>query len=176
MEAKELDVTELLDLDGFEVVAAESDRQKKVRRLMVTATAIAAVCPHCGHATTERHTCHDRKIMDLPLGGWKTELVVQLFQFRCGSCDKFFTPHQVGLAEGAHATERFLARLAEYATHGDVATAARFLDVPEKTAERWYYDYVQRQSRDAGKKLEPIRCLGIDELSLKKDTGNSAAC
>jgi hypothetical protein len=48
--------------------------------------------------------------------------------------------------------------------------------VPEKTAERWYYDYVQRRMKDPEKNLEPIQCLGIDELSLKKDTGNSAAC
>ena len=29
MDAHELDLTELLDLDGFEVVAVESDRNKK---------------------------------------------------------------------------------------------------------------------------------------------------
>jgi transposase len=176
MDASELDLTELLDLDGFEVVAVESDRSKKVRRLTVTATATAAACPHCGRATAERHACHDRDVVDLPLGGWKTELTVQLFQFRCASCDKFFTPRHPALAEGAHATERFLERLAEWATHGDVSAAARFLGVAEKTAERWYYDYVQRQMKNPAQKPEPIRCLGIDELSLKKDTGNSAAC
>jgi len=162
MDARELDLTELLDLDGFAVVAAESDRNKKIRRLTITVTAPAAMCPHCGRATAERHACHDRDVVDLPLGGWKTELTVQLFQFRCDACDKFFTPQHPVLAEGAHATERFLERLAECATHGDVSAAARFLGVAEKTAERWHYDYVQRQVKNPAKKLEPIRCLGID--------------
>jgi transposase len=168
-------LTDLLDLNGFEVVAVESDRIKKVRRLTVTPTAATSLCPHCGRATSGRHACHDRDVVDLPLGGWKTELVVQLFQFECDSCGKFFTPHHPVLADGAHATERFLDRLAEWATHGDVSAAARFLGVAEKTAEKWYYDHVQRRLAEPMKDLKPIECLGIDELSLKKDTGNSAA-
>ena len=177
MDASDLHTwTELLDLDGFEVVDVESDRAGKVRRLTVIATSIAALCPHCGMAAGERHACHDREVVDLPLGGWKTQLVVRLFQFHCRRCDKFFTPKYPALAEGAHATERFLERLAEYAGHGDVSAAARFLGLAEKTAERWYYDYLERRQKDPPEDLVPVRCLGIDELSLKKDTGSSAAC
>lgn len=169
--------TELLDLDGFEVADVASDRAGKLRRLTVIATSIAELCPHCGMASSERHACHDRQVMDLPLGGWKSQLVVRLFQFRCERCDKFFTPRHAALAEGAHATERFLGRLAEYAGHGDVSTAARFMGVAEKTAEHWYYDYLERRRQgSAAKELLPICSLGIDELSLKKDTGSSAAC
>jgi transposase len=168
--------TELLDLDGFEVVEVASDRAGKVRRLTVIATLLAELCPYCGIACGERHACHDREVMDLPLGGWETQLVVRLFQFRCERCDKFFTPRHPALAEGAHATERFLERLAEYASHGDVSTAARFMGVAEKTAERWYYDYLERRRKQPpARELLPIRSLGIDELSLKKDTGSSAA-
>jgi transposase len=168
-------LTELLDLDGFEVVDATADRSSKLRRLTVTPIVIAGLCRHCGQSTDERHACHDREVVDLPLGGWKTQLVVRLFQFRCGHCDKFFTPPHPVLADGLHATERFLERLAEYASHGDISNAARFTGVPEKTAERWYYDYLERKQKEPGADLLPIRSLGIDELSLKKDTGSSAA-
>lgn len=168
-------LSELLDLDGFEVVEVVSDRGVKLRRLTVTPTQVASLCPHCGKATAERHACHEREVVDLPLGGWKTLLVVRLFQFRCGRCDRFFTPRQRALAEGAHATERFLERLAEYAGHSDVSAAARFLGVAEKTAEHWYYDYLERRQKGPAGDLMPIRSLGIDELSLKKDTGSSAA-
>jgi transposase len=169
-------LSELLDLEGFEVVHAESDRKTKVRQLTIVATATAAVCPHCHRATAKRHACHDRNVVDLPLGGWKTELVAQLFQFECTACDKFFTPRHRGLAEGAHATERFLERLGEYATHGDVSTAAGYLGVAEKTAEKWYYDYLKRRQLEPAKDLLPIDSLGIDEIALKKDSGNSSAC
>ena len=168
-------LSELLDLDGFEVVDAGSDRAGRLRRLTVTPKQAVGLCPHCGAASGDRHACHDREVADLPLGGWKTQLVVRLFQFHCRRCDKFFTPKSPALAEGAHATERFLEKLAEYAGHGDVTSAARFLGLAEKTAEHWYYDYLERRRKDPPKDLLPVRCLGIDELSLKKGTGSSAA-
>lgn len=172
-------LTGLLDLEGFEVVEASEDRGRRVRRLAVVPTGVAGLCPHCGGVTGERHACHDREVMDLPLGGWKTELVVRGWQFRCGDCRKFFTPRHPALAEGAHATERLLGRLAELATHGDVSMAARFFGIPEKTAERWCYEHLrhlERARREPPKDAKPVRSLGVDELSLKKGTGSSAAC
>jgi len=177
MDAMELKTwTELVDLDGFEVVAVESDPKRKIRRLTVTSTTVVALCPHCGGATADRHECYDREVVDLPLGGWKTELTVKLFQFECKSCRKFFSPGHPALARGPHATQRFVERLAEWATHGDVSTAARILGVAEKTAEAWYYSHLQTKVEEPRKDLKPIQCLGIDELSLKKGTGSSAAC
>jgi len=168
-------LTGLLDLDGFEVVEAAHDRGKRVRRLTVVPTDPAGLCPHCGAVTDDRHACHDREVMDLPLGGCKTQLVVRGWQFHCAGCGKFFTPRHPALAEGAHATERFLERLAELASHGDVSAAARFFGLPEKTAERWYYDHLERRRTGPPEDLQPVRSLGIDELSLKKGTGSSAA-
>ncbi len=169
-------LTGLLDLEGFEVVEASEDRGRKVRRLAVVPTDVAGLCPQCGRATDERHACRDREVMDLPLGGWRTELVVRLWQFRCGGCGRFFTPRHPALAERAHATERLLGRLAELATHGDVSTAARFFGVPEKTAQRWYYEHLERRRKDPPRGVEPVRSLGIDELSTKKGTAGSPAC
>ena len=172
-------LTSVLDLDEFEVVEATRDRDGKLRRFTLVPKVIAGLCPHCRGPTDERHLCHDRVIADLPMGGCGTELVVRLSQFRCPVCDKFFTPHFAALAEGAHATERLLERLADLASRSDVATAARFFGIPEKTAEGWYYAYLERLERrrkTPAPHLQPVRSLGIDELSLKKGTGNSAAC
>jgi len=169
-------VTELLNLEGFEVVEATADAKTKTYRFAVCPIEVLGVCPHCRRPTDERHGCYDRDVVDLPLGGWKTELVVRGFQFHCGPCDKFFTPRQPSLAPTAHATERFLERLAELATQAEVSTAARFLGVAEKTAETWYYEYLERRAQQPAQGLLPIESLGIDELSLKKGTASSSAC
>jgi transposase len=169
-------LTSLLDLDEFEVVESSRDRREKVWRLTLVPKAIVGLCPHCHGATDERHVCHDRVVADLPMGGQRVELTIRLSQFHCSPCDKFFTPRFAALAEGAHATERLLERLAELASHSDVATSARFFGIPEKTAEGWYYQYLERKQKEPAPHLQPVRSLGIDELSLKKDTGNSAAC
>lgn len=134
------------------------------------------MCRHCGRAADDRHACHDREVADLPLGGRKTQLVVRARQFRRRDCGKFFTPRPPALAEGSDATarpsspksERFLARLADPTTHADVSAAARFFGVPEKTAERWYYDYLERRQQDPPNTPEPVRSLGVDEPSTKK--------
>jgi hypothetical protein len=55
-----------------------------------------------------------------------------------------------------------------------IANAARFFGLAEKTAEKWYYEYVERNQKSLSD-LRPIRSLGIDELSLKKSTGSSPA-
>jgi transposase len=168
-------LSSLLDLEELEVLDASQDRPGKVRRFVVVPRVAAGLCPHCHQVCEERHECHERRVLDLPLGAYATQLTVRLFQYRCRSCDKFFTPHLACLAEGAHATERFLKRLSELVKHTDLANAAAFLGVAPKTLEHWYYDYVKRQER-AEQDVRPVRSLGIDELSLKKDTANSASC
>src|SRR5947209_6609380 len=75
-------------LGGFEVVEAASDRDAKLRRLTVVPAGPAAaaapavwLCPACGAATADRHACREAAVADLPLGGWRTELLVRLWQF-----------------------------------------------------------------------------------------------
>jgi hypothetical protein len=76
------------------------------------------------------------------------------------------------LVEGTHATERFLERCAALVRHGDMARAAAFLGLPEKTLARRYYEYVERRQQQPVGELQPIRAIGIDELSLKKSTAS----
>lgn len=173
--AEQLDaLSSLLDLEELEVVHAVQDRQRKLRQLTVTPPAVVAMCPHCRQLCQRRHQCHDREVLDLPLGAYATHLIVKLFQYHCQACDKFFTPRLAALAEGAHATERFLSGVAELLKHTDLTNAAAWVGVAPKTLERWYYDYLRRQQQRTA--AAPIRCLGIDELSLKKDTAGSASC
>lgn len=167
-------LTALLDLDGYEVVAMMEDPVLKARRLSIVPTEAACMCPQCKRATADRHTHRDLDFTDLPMGGWKTQLRVREWQFYCETCDKFFTPRQPGFAVGTHVTTRLLDRLAELVKQGDVSSAAKFFGLPEKTAERWYYDFLERRRQEPSKGLLPIRSLGIDEISLKKDIASSA--
>ena len=121
----------------------------------------------------EVHQTRDLEgLRDLPLTDRAVELRVRVTQFWCSPCGRGFTPSIPGLAAGTHATERVLVRAAELIRHGDVARAAQFLRVPEKTLQSWYYDWVERQ-RDTTS-ADPITRIGIDELSLKKSTVSSS--
>ena len=153
------------DLPGcFAGVPYPRDR-RGIRRSLASILAMCAAAALCGCSSLEDVTA------------WVSSAVHEILAAlgcRRNALGVFTPPHPV-LAHGLHATERFLERLAEYASHGDISSAARFTGIAEKTAERWYYDYLERLRKEPAKDLLPIRSLGIDELSLKKDTGSSAA-
>jgi len=167
--------TRLLQLPSYVVVHVEEDAQMQHYCFTVTPEHRIGVCPHCNKASEEVHQTRTReRIHDLPVSGFAVELQVRVCQFMCERCQRAFTPEVPFLAEGAHATERFLARAAELIRSSDVANVAKFFGLPEQTLGRWYYDYVERHRSASNQPLKPVRRLGIDELSLKKNTDNTS--
>ena len=164
----------VLQLDEFEVVHQAEDVLEKTLRFTVVPKLGAAMCPHCGGLCAQTQQTRDRDgIRDLPIGERAVVLRVRVREFRCDVCERCFTPPWRSIVAGTHATERFLERAAAIVRHSDIANAAHLCGVPEKTLERWYYDYVERQQRQPPPELKPITSLGIDELSQKKDTASS---
>lgn len=164
--------TVALNLAGCEVVEAEVDDQRRQVRLTVVPQWPVAVCPHCGVVSTQVHQTRVLEgVHDLPLADRAVRLAVRVPQFWCEQCGRAFTPKLAAVAEGAHATERFLARAAELIRFGDISQAAAFLGVPATSLERWYYAWIERQQQEAA---QPSTALGIDELSLKKSTASSS--
>ena len=168
--------TELLGLAEFEVVHSDREAGGKVWHLTLVPRMAVGLCPHCGRISDERHESHLREVLDLPTGACLTKLNLRQFQFHCAACGRFFTPHYQAIAEGTHATERFLERMAEMIGFSDIRNTARFFGVPEKTLERWYYEFLERKRPYSEAAQQPIQSLGIDELSLKKSTASSARC
>jgi transposase len=167
--------TRLLHLPSFVVVHFQEELQPPCYSLTVAAEHRIGVCPHCNTVCEEVHQTRTReRIVDLPISGYAVELKVRACQFRCKRCEVAFTPEVPFLAEGAHATERFLERAAQLIRSSDVANVAKFFGLPEQTLARWYYDYVECCRVAPGEPLKPIRRIGIDELSLKKNIGSSS--
>jgi transposase len=167
-------LTKTLNLPDFEVVHEHRETPADPLRLTVVPRMPLGLCSGCRRATDRINRTHESQpVKDLPLGPQTVELLVRTYQFHCPRCDRYFTPRYPALADGAHATERFLEHAAKLIRFSDIANAAAFLGVPEKNLQRWYYDYVERQRQQPSADLKPIKSLGIDELSLKKSTGSS---
>jgi transposase len=171
----ELDVwTAALNLPGYEVVHYAED-DEGVRRCSVVPLQIVALCPDCGRPCDAWHQKRwIENVLDLPVGGRPVRLKVRVFQYECAHCHRTWTPASPIVEPGTWATGRLVERAAALVRHADVANAAQFFGIPEKTLERWYYDYVERQRTQANAAAQPIRSLGIDELSLKKSTVSSS--
>ena len=161
--------TELLGLPGYAVLHCQAEADRRHYHFTVGPQQRVGLCPHCGAVTESIHQTRTRaRIRDLSISGYTVELKVRVLQFRCDACAACFTPAIPFLAEAAHATERFLEQAARLVRTADLANAAAFLGVPERTLGEWYYDYLQRRPQPDAAKLQPVRRLGIDELSLKK--------
>jgi transposase len=168
--------TRLLQLDGFRVAHLSEDKLASRLRFTLVPQQELGLCLHCQRAceTVKQRRTRDA-ICDLPLGTHSVVLKVRVSQYECEHCGHCFTPRIGFLAEGTHATERFLERAAQLIRTGDVSNAAKFFGVPERTLDEWYCDWIQRQqSKPAATPLQPIRRIGLDELSLKKSTDSSS--
>lgn len=103
------------------------------------------------------------------MGNQSVNLILSTPQYECLRCKRFFTPAYDAIAPRAHATERFLASAARLIDFSDIANAAAFYGLPERTLARWYYAYIERQQQQPlNVPLKPIESIGIDELSQKK--------
>lgn len=176
-EQEQLDFwTQLLRLDGFRVAHVRQDTPTDPVRLTVLPNTPLGLCPHCRRASETIHRRWESDpVRDLPLGPQSVELIVRTYQYTCPHCNRCFTPAVPVLAPGAHATERFLKQAARLIRFSDIANAAAFLGVPEKTLERWYYDYVERQRQVPPPPGGPILQLGIDELKFTHGSGQFVA-
>ena len=161
--------TDLLRLPDYEVVFCQEETDLRLLRLTVAPRQRVGFCPCCETLSDTVHGTRTREaIKDLSISKYAVDLQVRVLQFECPSCGHLFTPAVPFLAEGAHATERFLERAAELVRSSDLANAAAFLGVPERTLTDWYYAYLQRRQAGSSAKLKPVQRIGIDEIALKK--------
>ncbi len=126
--------TRLLRLPNFVVVHCEEVSDQKRYCFTVAPEQRIGVCPHCQKVSQEVHQTRTREaIKDLPISKDAVDRNVRVPQFACARCGGTLTPPVPFLAEGSHATERFLERSAAFMRTSDVATAAAFYGVPERT-------------------------------------------
>jgi len=167
---------DVLRLKGFHVVHVRRDTPADPIRLTLIPTMPLGVCPSCHQACDTIHRRHESgPVKDLSIGPQTVELLIRTYQFECTHCNRYFTPLSPAFVPGAHATERFLEQAARLIRVSDMTNAASFLGVPEKTLERWYYDYVERKQQASPATPRPIQEIGIDELTLKKRAGQFVA-
>src|SRR3954451_12065432 len=101
--------TTLLDFPGFLVARVQLDSHDSPYHVTLVSEHAIGVCPQCGRASQAVKQRRTRDgIRDLPIGSHAVELTVRIPQFSCDHCHRCFTPAIDFLADGAHATERFL--------------------------------------------------------------------
>lgn len=124
-------------------------------------------CPNCGKATTTVHQYYRRTLRDLNMGSRHVHLVVNMRQFVCPSCHRYFSetlPFADLNKEFTHRQTDYMFCLARKQSYTEVAA---LVDVSPKTIERLVLAKCQSLV-DVPNRYAQVRRLGIDEHSHRK--------
>ena len=138
--------TVALNLPGYEVSHCVEDAIDGVLRLSVIPKEIVDLCPDCGRPC---NTWHQKRwlenILEPSFGGTAcasegpcVSVRVRALWPDLDAAQPDCRRRNLGDQSSSRAGGRTGASL-------DVVNAAAFFGIPEKTLERWYYDYVERQ-------------------------------
>jgi transposase len=161
----------LLDLDGFEVTAAEVIDDEW--RLAVQTTATTVGCTACG-TQARLHARRTVRVRDLPIGGRPVVLAWRKWIWRCGepACAvQTWTEQTAAIRPRAVLTERARAEACRRVgkdAHA-VAAVARDLGVGWATVMRAVAEHGQPLVDDPAR-LDGVTALGLDETSFLRAT------
>jgi|AntAceMinimDraft_5_1070358.scaffolds.fasta_scaffold32908_4 transposase len=124
-------------------------------------------CPNCLHPTAQVNQYTHREVRDLDISGRQVWLVMQVRQFFCPDCDRYFTERLSFADPGkshTHRQENGVARrwIFNCCAKQPFTEAGALLGVNAKTVERIYYQHVIARL-DLPARYAAVRRLGIDE-------------
>jgi len=123
-------------------------------------------CPHCNHPEIVGFGRRDEVIMDTPIHGKRTGIMLNRRRCRCKSCRKTFlesVPHKDDKRQMTHRLIQYIERESLRRTFSGVAED---VGVDEKTVRNIFSDYCERLEKTL--KFEMPQWLGIDEIHIIK--------
>ncbi|MEL7196594.1 MAG: ISL3 family transposase [Bacteroidota bacterium] len=124
-------------------------------------------CPNCGEPTAIVRQYTQREIRDLDMSGRQVWLHLEMKQYECNICNRYFTQRLSWADAGKSYTKRQAKFIFEMCEHQAYAQVGAIVDMHAKSVERLYLEHAAK-SCEISKRLQQVRCLGIDELSNRK--------
>ena len=158
----------LLGLPGMVVTeyALEKQGEREVLHIFCEHEHDVAVCRHCGRVTDQVHERKDRCIRHLDIWGKRTFVHFSARRFACARCRKSFTEALSWIESQRRESTAYELHVYEQCRHTDQAAVAEREALHPETVkvifQRWAKRTEQQQQR------RPVRCLGVDEISLRK--------
>lgn len=123
-------------------------------------------CPHCNHHEIVGFGRRDEVIMDTPVHGKRTGIMLNRRRYRCQGCRKTFlepVPHK---DDKRQMTNRLIQYIERESLRRTFSGVAEDVGVDEKTVRNIFNDYCERLEKTL--KFEMPQWLGIDEIHIIK--------
>jgi len=126
-----------------------------------------SVCPICLHPTGIINQREQRKLRDLKICEREVWLYVQVPQFCCPSCKRYFFDYPDWAVKGKSYTHRQAKWIFEMCQKQSFSQVGALVDMCPKTIERLFYELAE-QVINLPKRYAEVSKLGIDEIAHSK--------
>ena len=159
----------ILSLPELEVLSAEHFSNKIIIKCKINTK--KSLCPNCRNETSiiNQYTLH--KAQDLSIAGKEVWLHIDVPQFVCKNCNRFFTHRIDWLESSKGCTKRQTMWIFELSSKQAFTEVAAIVNVCHKTVERIYLK-IAEQVVNVKKRIKNVRWLGIDEIAHRKGKGD----
>lgn len=169
----EIDIELLLNLSKVKVL--DCSISDKEAHIYCESTTIESVCPVCDKFTSEVLMYQERTIRDMALLGRKVYLHLKTRQFHCKDCNRYFNEFFDFVEPSKTMTTRYEQYIYFMADDICISQVCIKEDIVWSTVNAIYQKYADKQL-DKRIVWQPVRYLGIDEISIRKGKENYACC
>lgn len=125
------------------------------------------ICPNCLKQCSEVNQSYTRVIRDLDLLGRKVYLHLEVRQFHCEDCDRYFSERFEFVRKNSIVTKRQEKWIFEICKKQTIKEVGSLLDMGVHQVEKIFYIYGQKHI-DSNDRYAQVRRLGLDEIALRK--------
>lgn len=167
-----IDIDKLVNLSDTEVVGFEFSESKVF--VSIICVTKSGLCPVCGRSCTTVRSYTKRRVRDLPILGRKTYLELQLRQFECPDCKRYFT-ESVGFVEGNHGyTKRYESYLYDQIKGINIQQVCLKEEVCWATLNAIHKSYGSAALSERAVNWAGVKRISIDEIAVRKGKKNFA--
>lgn len=163
-----MDVVELLELDGFEVVEAKDEiiHQHEYKILTLKSNQKRPSCPHCGSHNCYSNGTRSKDVRDLDIVGKHTILRIKTRQFKCNECGRLFTEKHDFINANAAQTVRFESEVGYKTLNEAFESVAERYDISKTETKYCFDNWLKAQDYNRIETIYAPEVLGIDEAHL----------
>jgi transposase len=158
----------LLGLPGMVVTeyALENQAGREILHIFCHHEHEVAQCPGCGQISQSVHEETDRSIRHLDIWGKTTYVHFPARRFNCEHCHKPFTEMLLWIEAKRRESSAYELYVYEQCKHTDIDAVAEKERLHAETVRLIFGRWAKRAEKKQIRQM--VRCLGIDEISLRK--------
>jgi transposase len=156
---------DLIGLSDLRITSIEKSKTKIVFHCRYTKR--ESPCPVCLEKTVKINQTDVHKFRDLKISEREVWLYIEVPQFHCSGCSRYFFKNPEWVVSGKSYTKRQAKWVFEMSKQQAFTQVGALVNMSHKTVERLFYEVAESELNLADR-YRKVRKLGIDELSHRK--------